>query len=142
MFREYEFIDANNYNYKVLRVDRKEVLSCHRYSIFSDGRLKMYSNGCDTANFNLKHVYTYDPRDKHLMRYDSYTSVGVLSSHTEYDKKGNEVKKVYHNDANKDNVEIFEYLSYDAAGNWTKKISTTDPQRLRFSVTERKIKYY
>lgn len=143
-FREYEFADANNYSYKKLRADRKKVLSCHRYSILPDGRLKMYSNGCDTVNYNLKHIYTYGPGNKNLLRYDHYSSPGKLSSHTEYDNKGNEVKYVcdYCIEGASGKIKTFEYPSYDAAGNWTKKIAISDNDRKYLRITERTISYY
>jgi len=65
------------------------------------------------------------------MRYDFYNESGKLYSHTEYNSKGNEIKEVCDGcDANAtDRIMTFEYPSYDAKGNWTKKTWTGDPER-------------
>ena len=90
----------------------------------------------------LKYVYKIKGNQKEKLVYSEDGSLNQKYVYT-LDDKGNEIEKFsYDTEKNKlESKETFEYLEFDAKGNWTKRITSEGNKKSKFVVKPREVLY-
>jgi Txe/YoeB family toxin of Txe-Axe toxin-antitoxin module len=113
-----------------------------RYKYDSDGNVSEEAWYQSDDSLWLRYVYKIKGNQKEELVYSKDGSLDQKYVYT-LDNKGNEIEALFY-DTKKNKIEskeTYEYLEFDAKGNWTKRITSEGDKESKFVVKPREVLY-
>jgi hypothetical protein len=90
----------------------------------------------------MRYVYSTKEKEKEELVYDEDGNLNQKSVRN-FDDKNNEVELIYYDTENNKVIgkETFEYIEFDAKGNWTKRITYEGDEESKFVMQPREVTY-